>query len=153
MPIQLKLGQTFPTILSARDAINRLVIDNGKSYKIHTLNAGMHIIQCRNTRNSSCNFYIRASLSKKTAIISIITLRSYHSCNPQIHYKFCEASQIWYLAPHHRAAVSHKRIIITKQIIANEREQYGNTISYSAAYRVRASLREEFDGKEEDNFQ
>ena len=94
-----------------------------------------------------------ASLSKKTAIISIITLRSYHSCNPQIHYKFCEASQIWYLAPHHRAAVSHKRIIITKQIIANEREQYGNTISYSAAYRVRASLREEFDGKEEDNFQ
>ena len=39
MPIQLELGQTFPTILSARDAINRSVIDNGESYKIHTLNA------------------------------------------------------------------------------------------------------------------
>ena len=44
MPIQLELGQTFPTILSARDAINRLVIDNSESYKIHTLNARVHII-------------------------------------------------------------------------------------------------------------
>ena len=39
MPIQLELGQTFLTILSARDAINRLVINNSESYKIHTSNA------------------------------------------------------------------------------------------------------------------
>jgi hypothetical protein len=152
MPIQLELGQTFPAILSARDAINRSVIDNGESYKIHTSNSRVHIIQCRDAHNSSCSFYIRASLSKKTAVVSIVTLRPYHSCSPRVHYKFREASRVWYLAPHHRAAVSYNRIITIKQIIANERERYGNTISYSAAYRVRASLREEFDGKEEDNF-
>ena len=152
MPIQLELGQTFLTILSSRDAINRLVIDNGESYKIHTSNAKVYIIQCRDAHDSGCNFYIRVSLSKKTGVVSIVTLRSCHSCSPQVHFKFREASRVWYLAPHHRAAVSYNRAITTKQIIANERERYGNTISYSAAYRVRASLREEFDGKEEDNF-
>lgn len=128
------------------------MIDNGDSYKIHTSNVGVHIIQCRDAGNSSCNFYIRASLSKKTAVVSILTLRSYHSCSPRVHYKFREASRVWHLAPHHRAAVSYHRIIITNQIIANERERYGNTISYPAAYKVRASLREEFDRKEADNF-
>lgn len=152
MPVQLELGQTFPTILSARDTINRSVIDNGESYKIHTSNARVHIVQCRDKHNSGCNFYIRASLSNKTGIVSIVTLRSYHSCSPQVHYKFGEASRVWYLAPHHRAAVLHNRSITTKQIVANERERYGNLISYSAAYRVRASLREEFDGKEDDDF-
>ena len=44
MSIQLKLGQTFLTILSARDAINRLVIDNNESYKIYILNTRVHII-------------------------------------------------------------------------------------------------------------
>ena len=74
MPIQLELGQTFPTILSARDAINRSVIDNGESYKIYTSNARVHIIQYRDAHNSSYGFYIRASLSKKTIIVFIVTL-------------------------------------------------------------------------------
>jgi hypothetical protein len=149
---RLELGQTFPTILIARDAINRSVIDNGESYKIHTSNARVYIIQCRDARNSSYSFYIRASLSKKSSVVSIVTLRSSHSCSPQVCYKFCEAFRVWYLALHHCATISYNRIITTKQIIANERERFGNIISYSAAYRVRALLRGEFDGKEEDNF-
>ena len=44
MPIQLELGQTFLTILSARDAINCLVIDNGELYKIYILNTRVYII-------------------------------------------------------------------------------------------------------------
>jgi hypothetical protein len=79
---RLELGQTFPTILIARDAINRSVIDNGESYKIHTSNARVYIIQCRDARNSSYSFYIRASLSKKSSVVSIVTLRSSHSYSP-----------------------------------------------------------------------
>jgi hypothetical protein len=79
---RLELGQTFPTILIARDAINRSVIDNGESYKIHTSNARVYIIQCRDARNSSYSFYIHASLSKKSSVVSIVTLRSSHSYSP-----------------------------------------------------------------------
>ena len=124
MPIRFELGQTFPTILSARDMINRSVMDNGESYKMHTSNARIHIIQCRDARNASCNFYVRASLSKKTAVVSIVTLRSYHSCNPRVYYKFREASRVSHLAPHHRAARSHNHFITTKQIIAVARSEF-----------------------------
>ena len=54
--------------------------------------------------------------------------------------------------PYHRASVNTNRDIITAQIKANEKERFGNDISYMAAYRTREKLREEIEGKEEDDF-
>jgi hypothetical protein len=54
--------------------------------------------------------------------------------------------------PHHRASINSNRDITTVQIKANEKERFGNDISYMAAYRIREKLREEIEGKEEDNF-
>jgi hypothetical protein len=54
--------------------------------------------------------------------------------------------------PHHRASVNSNRDITTVQIKANEKERFGNDISYMAAYRTRDKLIEEIEGKEEDDF-
>jgi hypothetical protein len=54
--------------------------------------------------------------------------------------------------PHHRASVNSNRDITTAQIKANEKERFGNDISYMAAYRTREKLREEIEGKEEEDF-
>jgi hypothetical protein len=51
--------------------------------------------------------------------------------------------------PHHRASVNSNRDITTAQIQANEKERFGNDISYMAAYRTREKLREEIEGKED----
>jgi hypothetical protein len=54
--------------------------------------------------------------------------------------------------PHHRASVSTNRDITTARIKANEKEQFGNDIGYMAAYRTQEKLREEIEGREEDDF-
>ena len=54
--------------------------------------------------------------------------------------------------PHHRASVNANRDIITVQIKANEKERFSNDIGYMVAYRTREKLREEIEGREEDDF-
>jgi hypothetical protein len=54
--------------------------------------------------------------------------------------------------PYHRASVNANRDITTAQIKATEKELFGNDISYIAAYRTRERLREEIEGKDEDDF-
>jgi hypothetical protein len=41
---------------------------------------------------------------------------------------------------------------MTAQIKANEKERFGNNISYMAAYRTREKLQEDIEGKEEGDF-
>jgi hypothetical protein len=54
--------------------------------------------------------------------------------------------------PYYRASVNANRDITTAQIKANEKERFGNDIGYIAAYRTREKLREEIEGREEDDF-
>ena len=147
----LRTGDLFSTMAEARDLINRSVIDKGESYKIVCSNQKSHVICCRSAKGENgCQFYISASLIKSQDI-RIGTMRP-HSCNPHTHYKFKQLQSIWYLMPHHRASVNSNRDITTAQIKANEKERFGNDISYMAAYRTREKLREEIEGKEEDDF-
>jgi hypothetical protein len=53
---------------------------------------------------------------------------------------------------HHRGSVAINRATTVAQIRCNEKQLYGNEITYLAAYRCRQQLREEFDGKEEHDF-
>jgi len=147
----LHTGDLFSTIEEARDFINRSVIDKGESYKVVCSNKKSHVLCCRGARGENgCKFYISASLIKSQDI-RIGTIRP-HSCNPRIHYKFKQLQSTWYLTHHHRTSVNTNRDITTAQIKASEKERFGNDISYMAAYRTREKLREEIEGKEEDDF-
>jgi hypothetical protein len=147
----LRTGDLFSTMEEARDLINRSVIDKGESYRVVCSSQRSHVISCRSAKGENgCQFYISASLIKSQDI-RIGTMRP-HSCNPHTHYKFKQLQSIWYLMPHHRASVNSNRDITTAQIKANEKERFGNDISYMAAYRTREKLREEIEGKEEDDF-
>ena len=144
-----RTGDLFSTMEEARDLINRSVIDKGESYKVVCSNKKSHVICCRSAEKG-CKFYISASLVKSQDI-RIGTMRP-HSCNPQTHYKFKQSQSTWYLMPHHRTSVNANRDITAAQIKANEKERFGNDISYMAAFRTREKLREEIEGKEEDDF-
>lgn len=144
----LHTGDLFSSMEEARDHINRYVIDKGESYKVICSNKKSHVLGCRSAKGgNSCQFYISAGLIKSQDI-RISTTRT-HSCNPHTHYKFKQLQSTWYVI---RASVSTNRDITTAQIKANEKERFGNDISYMAAYRTREKLREEIEGKEEDDF-
>jgi hypothetical protein len=87
--------------------------------------------------------YAQAYVRKQKWYLIVVTLQPSYSCGPRVRHKFREALRVWYLVPHYCAAVLLDRAITTKQIIANKRERYNNSISYSAAFKVRVSLREE----------
>ena len=147
----LHTGDLFSSIEEARDLINRSVLDKRELYKVVCSNKKSHVLCCRGVRGEDgCKFYISASLIKSQDI-RIGTIRP-HSCNPRTHYKFKQLQSTWYLMPHHRASVNANRDITTAQIKATEKERFGNDISYMAAYRTRERLREEIEGKEEDDF-
>ena len=53
---------------------------------------------------------------------------------------------------HHRGSIALNRATTIAQIRCNEKQLYGNEITYLAAYRCRQALQEELDGKEEHDF-
>ena len=71
----LAINNLFSIIEEAKDAINRYVLDKGKSYKIYKSNCRRYIIICK---DPVCKFRIRASLlKKKDVVITIFTAYSY----------------------------------------------------------------------------
>jgi MULE transposase domain/SWIM zinc finger len=149
--VSLNIGDTFDTIAQAKEAINRFVIDNGESYIKSTSNYREHSIECRHRILKSCSFSIRARYSKKTSLSKITNIRP-HTCNPQTHYKFPQASAMWYLLPHHQASVRFNRAITIGQIKANEWERWSNLISYQQAWRVKQAINTTLDGDESECF-
>ena len=139
----------FSTIEEARDLINRSVINKGESYKVVCSNKKSHVICCQSAEKG-CKFYISASLVKSQDI-RIRTMRP-HSCNPQTPYKFKQSQSTSYLMPYYRSSFNANRDISAAQIKANKKERFSNDISYIAAFRTRKKLREEIEGKEEDDF-
>ena len=70
--IMVKLGDHFPTIATAREAIRQFVLYNIKSYKTESSDKRHYAISCK---NSSCKFGIRANLARKKneAVITVFT--------------------------------------------------------------------------------
>jgi hypothetical protein len=131
----LAIGDKFPDIQEAREAINRSVLDDGESYKVYKSDSKRYILQCK---DKSCTFSIQAALSKKTGIS--ITKISLHSCRPTVHYKNKKSSLLWFLKEHHRATVLDNRNITAKQIQSDEWLRHNNRISYRQALRVVSTL-------------
>jgi hypothetical protein len=143
----VKLGDTFPSVATARDAIKLAVTDDGESYTTLKSDKKRYVIGCK---DSSCKFSIRATLSTKELVA--ITVYEPHSCSPAIHYKSRTSQSIRYLCEHHRAAVVDNRKITAAQIRADERLRFNNVISYLQAYRTIQALRFEIDGDEANCF-
>ncbi|KFY98034.1 hypothetical protein V500_01815 [Pseudogymnoascus sp. VKM F-4518 (FW-2643)] len=146
--LELKLGDSFQTLIEARNAINRYQLDNGLSYKVYKSDSTRYIITCRNT---ACDFKIRASKTRKD-LYFVVTIFVLHTCSPITHYNSKARSSLQYLLEHHRAAIINNRNISAAQIQALERLQFYNSISYLQAYRVRQAIILEMDGYEGDCF-
>jgi uncharacterized protein (DUF2344 family) len=127
----LAIGDKFPNIQEAQEAINRSILNDGELYKVYKSDSKRHILQCK---ERSCTFSIRAAFSKKNSVS--ITKISPHCCRPTVHYKNKQSSSLWFLKEHHRAKVLDNRNITAKQIQSNERLQHTNNISYRQALRI-----------------
>jgi hypothetical protein len=124
----LAVGDTFETIQATWKAINRYVLNNGKSYKVYKSDSKYHILRCK---DESCTFSIRAVSNKKDRV-SITKIGPYCCC-PTVYYKNKNASVLWFLKEHYRATVLDNRNITAKQIQSNEQLQFNNNISYCQA--------------------
>jgi hypothetical protein len=78
----LVVNDLFSSIEEARDAVNRNVLDEGESYRVHKSDCRRHIIIYK---YAVCKFRIRASLLKKKGVV--ITILIPYSCSPASHYK------------------------------------------------------------------
>jgi len=141
------LHDTFASIVEAREAINRHVLDDGESYRVYKSDSKRHILVCK---DKSCSFEIRVWCTKKTGVT--ITQMKPHTCCPIVHYKNKQTSAIWFLKEHHRASVVDNCDITPAQIQSDERLRFNNKISYMQAYRVKQSLLVEIEGHEADCF-
>jgi hypothetical protein len=141
------LNDTFATIAEAREAINRRVLNDGKSYKVYKTDTKCHILLCK---DSSCSFTIRAWYTKKTGIT--ITKFDPHTCSPVVHYKNKQSSALWFLKDHYCASVIYNHDITPAQIQSDERLRFNNNINYIQAYRVKQALLVEIEGHEADCF-
>jgi hypothetical protein len=152
IPTTCTVGQVFADLDTAKKAIAAYVIDNGESYKVFKSQKLLYILKCKSPSN--CQFRIRVTTSSsrsKGPVTSIRTMKP-HTCTPATHYNFQHTNSRKYLMDHHRDSVAINRGTTIAQIRCSEKQLYGNEITYLAAYRCRLALREEFDGKEEDDF-
>jgi hypothetical protein len=127
----LAVGDSYPTIQEAREAINRSILDDGDSYKVYKSDSKRHILKCK---DQDCSFSIRAAFLKKKGII--ITKIIPHSYRPITHFKRKQGLSLWFLKEHHHASVLDNRNIIVAQIQSDERLRFNNNISYHQAYHV-----------------
>lgn len=85
----LAIGDKFPNIQEAQDAINRSILDDGESYKVYKSDSRRHILQCK---EQSCTFSIWAAFNEKNDVS--ITKISLHCCYPTVHYKNKQSSSL-----------------------------------------------------------
>jgi hypothetical protein len=143
------VGDTFTSILEARNAVTRWVLNEGESYHVADSDPNRYVLDCKKAVETTCTFYIRV-YNKKTSLI--ITKMRPHSCHPTVHYQNRAAHSVSFLKEHHRASVIDDRHITARTIRSNERINWGNNISYRQAHRVKERLLEEIDGKEADSY-
>jgi hypothetical protein len=105
--MDLKLGDSFETIVQAHVAIIRWLLDYGYSYGFYKSDSKRYIVDCR---DETCDFKIRASRTYKD-LRFVVTIIVQHTCSPAIHYKSRAKNGIRYLVDHHRAAVIDDRNI------------------------------------------
>ena len=77
----VSVGDKFPLIKAAREAISRYVLNKGELYRVYKSDKTRYIVICR---DSECKFRIRASKLKKDRA-SIIKLNLY-SYTPATYY-------------------------------------------------------------------
>jgi len=143
----IALYDTFASIVEAREAINRHVLDDGESYRVYKSDVKRHILVCK---DKSCSFIIRVWCTKKTGV-TITQLKPY-TCCPTVHYKNKQSSAIWFLKDHHCASVVSNRDITPTQIQSDEQLRFSNSITYKQAHRVKQALLVEIEGHEADCF-
>ena len=117
----LQIGDIFPDIASAKQAIKTFVAANGETSRIVKSDQIRVLLVCK---SEDCGFRIWAINSKKKGV-SITHLEPY-TCSPATHYIAPNTNALSFLIPHHQAAVIDNPKISAKQIQSNEQLQYSN---------------------------
>jgi hypothetical protein len=89
----VKLGDHFPAVSAAREAIREFVLHNGESYRTVQSDKMRYTICCK---DSNCKFRIRANLASKKQEAVIIVFTE-HTCSPAIYYKSKQSQSVCYL--------------------------------------------------------
>ena len=77
----VSVGDKFPLIEAAREAISRYILNKGELYRVYKSDKTRYILICR---DSKCKFRIRASKSKKDR--ASITKLDPYSYTPATYY-------------------------------------------------------------------
>src|SRR5208282_483693 len=96
----LSVGDEFPTMNDARNAIRDYALDDGDSFKVYKSDTNRHIVICN---DAHCSFRIRASVLQSSTIR--ITIMNPHSCSPATRFDNMQASSIVYLLDYYRESV------------------------------------------------
>src|SRR5882757_3853363 len=105
----LQIGDVFPNITSAKQAIKAFVAANGETSRTVKSDQIRVLLVYK---SEDCRFRIRAINSKKKGV-SITHLEPY-TCSPATHYITPNTNTLSFLIPHHRAVIIDNLKIIVK---------------------------------------
>jgi len=143
----VQVGDIFPSMEAARNAVQQHILDDGESYKTSKSDKKRSILLCK---DSQCTFRVRISNIKKKGYT--ITKFDPHTCRPVVYYSNKRSHSVKYLIEHHRASILNNRHITAAQIRSNKRLNFNNSISYKQAYRTIQAVLLEMYGDEADSF-
>jgi hypothetical protein len=132
----MQIGDQFPSIGAAKHAIKQHTLDDGESFRVLASDKKRYLIAYKKSTETACKFRICVTQSSSKGTTSITVLVPY-SYSPITHYNNRQLHSILYLKDHYCALVIENRWILPKQIIANERLYFRNTINYLQAHRVK----------------
>lgn len=105
---ELKLRDSFQTLIKVKNAINCYQLNNRLLYKVYKSDSKYYIITCCNI---ACSFKIRALKTCKD-LYFVVTILVPHSCSYITHYNSKARSSLQYLLKHYRAAIINNQNIL-----------------------------------------
>lgn len=139
-PHPFEVGDTFPTLKEAQQALLRHMAHHKLSYRVKKSESNRYIAVCRS--GDSCTFYVRLSWRNREQNAAIATYRP-HTCNPETHDNWPAASSVKYLSEKHHEAFSVNPNLKPADIKRLELEQ-GNRVTFKQAWRTLKCVKQDF---------
>ena len=135
----LDVGQTFPTIEAARDAVHAATVAQGLSFKVKSSDQRRFIAICRAKESTRCPFFLRIAFQAR---IGKVVLRKLvpHTCSVTSHEGWKRSNSSKLVANRHYEIVRSDPKTKPRQIQNLERLNFSNQIPYLQAWRAKEAV-------------
>lgn len=150
----LEVGQKFPSVASAKQAINEYIVNQGRSYRTYKSDPKRCWVPvCRQAKEQSCTSRIRLSIRKNEDIE--LSVLEPHTCPHSVQHNFRLPNSVKMISSNARnlALITDDPTTKAKHIANNEHIDRGSRIPYLQGHRAAEYLKTHVFGDPSLSFQ